>query len=742
MRWIFAFFLVLGAACSQNPHRQGLELLEAGEIEAGLAKLDQATRAEPSNRAYRQTYFRQRDIALQRFFGTANTARQRGQWEAAEALYKRMLAIDPQNPRATAALASLSTDRRHRATLAEADELFKKGNTALAEARVRGVLAENGTNREAQSALRRIEERMLRTAASGPQLGASLKEPISLEIRDGMLRQVFEALSRSTGLNFLFDRDVRQEMRTTVFVRNSTVEDVLRFILVTNQLEKKVLSENTVLVYPNNANKAREYQDLVTKSFYLANSDAKATGSMVRALVKTKDMYVDEKINLLVIRDTPDAVRMAERLIAAQDLAEPEVMLELEVLEVNSTVLYDIGVRYPDSVNFSLVGAAGTPGTITLKEWHERSSDLVRLTVPTPFLGFSFRNELGRSNVLANPRIRVKNKDKAKIHIGDKVPVITSTTTATGVVSESVTYLDVGLKLEVEPLVFLEDDVGIKIALEVSNIAREIRSQSGALTYQVGTRNAVTNLRLKDGETQILAGLISEDERKTVTQIPGLGDLPVVGRLFGSHLDNGARSEVVLLVTPRVIRNVTRPQLQFEEFPSGTDAAIGAAPLMLQTLATQPVPAAAVSTQPAPVATGGAPKLLLQAPLNVTAGKEFEVQLGLESAVPARSGLLDFAFDASRLRFIGAEPGALIIGADPSAAFRATAPEGIGRLNISFTSKGDLNGRGELAKLRFQALDAGATAPTIRLEAASLTSAAGNVVSAQLPAPLTLNVTR
>lgn len=122
---------------------------------------------------------------------------------------------------------------------------------------------------------------------------------------------------------------------------------------------------------------------------------------MVKALVKTRDMYIDEKLNLLVIRDTPEAIRMVERLIATQDLAEPEVMLELEVLEVSSNLLYDLGIRYPDSVSMSLVGAAGTPGSVTLREWRDRSSDLVRLTVPNPFIGISFRNELGRSNVLA-----------------------------------------------------------------------------------------------------------------------------------------------------------------------------------------------------------------------------------------------------------------------------------------------------------------------------------------------------
>lgn len=142
------------------------------------------------------------------------------------------------------------------------------------------------------------------------------------------------------------------------------------------------------------------------------------------------------------------------------------------------------------------------------------------------------------------------------------------------------------------------------------------------------------------------------------------------------------------------MRNVSRPPLQFEEFPSGTDAAAGAAPLALQALIAPP---GATAAAPAAGPASGVPRLIMQAPLNVQPGKEFEVQIGLESAIPARSGPLDFAFDAARLRFIGAEPGALIAEADPSAAFRATAPEGIGRLNLSFNSKADLKGRGELA---------------------------------------------
>jgi general secretion pathway protein D len=727
--------LILLASCART-YQEGLDLIEGGNAEEGLAKLEQAARENPDRREYRQAYHRQRDLAVQRLLALAETARTQGQWDTAEAAYQRIAKIDPGNARGLAGIQAVRAERSHRVQLSEADELLKKSDRAGAEAKVRGVLAQNANHREAQQLLRRIEERALRAAVAGQQLAPALKQPLSLELRETSLRNVFEAISKSTGLNFVFDKDVRPDLRTTIFVKNSSIEDILRFVLVTNQLERKVLSPNTLLIYPGTPAKQRDYQDLVTKTFYLANAEAKATASMIRALVKTKDMYVDEKLNLVMIRDTPDAIRMAERLVANQDLAEPEVMLEVEVMEVGSNVLHDIGIRYPSAVSFSLVGSGGTAGSFRLSEWHNRSSDLVRVTVSDPFLALNFRNQLDRQNLLANPRIRVKNKDKAKVHIGDKVPVITTTTTSTGFAAESVTYLDVGLKLEVEPTIFLEDEVGIKVGLEVSNIAREIRSASGTLTYQVGTRNAATTLRLKDGETQILAGLISDEDRKTANQVPGLGDLPVLGRLFGSHLDNRNKTEIVLLMTPRIVRNLSRPELRFEEFPSGTESAIGAAPLVLQEVSVS----SATPTSAAPAKQPS--RLTLQAPSNIPVGQEFTLTVNMETAQALRSGLLDFAFDPSRLKFVRAEPGALVAAADKDASLRTNAPENMGRLNLSFTAKGDIAGAGELARLVFQVSGTAAGAPLVRIEAVSFTSSTGQVVSAQLPPPLNLSLMR
>src|SRR4030095_12036721 len=303
-------------------------------------------------------------------------------------------------------------------------------------------------------------------------------------------------------------------------------------------------------------------------------------------------------------------------------------MLEVEVLEVSSSAITELGVRYPDQVSFSVVGAAGIPGTITLPEWQNRSSDLVRISFSNPALILNFKDQVGRTNLLANPRIRVRNREKAKIHIGDKVPVITTTAGSTGFVSESVNYLDVGLKLDVEPEIYLDNDVAMKVGLEVSTIVQEIRSPSGTLTYRVGTRLANTTLRLKDGETQVLAGLISDEDRSSANRIPGLGSLPVLGKLFGSQGDNTTKTEIVLLITPRVVRNLVRPDSRSSEFLSGTEAAAGAAPLRLQTVApatAQPAGApanAGPASEARPSAPAGPVTIALQAPAEVLSGQE------------------------------------------------------------------------------------------------------------------------
>lgn len=603
---------LLGCA-GQEALKQGQHMIEAGNEEQGLMRLEEALKHNPNDTELRNYYLRHRAVAVQRFLQAGDNARAAGQLDAAETAYQKAQRFDADNANVKAGLAAVARERASLSVVREAEEAYKRGDLDTALNKAKEVLQAIPTQRDARAIVRKVEEQKMKAEQTSPQLAAALKDTITIELRDAPVRTVFELLSKRSGLNFVYDRDVPPDLRVTVFVKDTTIEEVIRFVLVTSQLERRVLNPNTVLIYPNTPNKAQAYRELTVKSFYLANADVKQTANMVRSLAKTRDLFVDEKLNLLVVRDTPEAIRMVEKLIANHDLAEPEVMLEVEVLEIGHSQLSQIGVEWPGRAALGVQGAAGVPGQITGTEAQNLSSGMFRLTVSDPLIALNLRQQAGRTNVLANPRIRVKNKEKARIHIGDKVPVITTTAGATGFVSESVNYLDVGLKLEVEPLVHLEDDVGIKVGLEVSNISNEVKTGSGTVAYQVGTRNANTTLRLRDGETQVLAGLISDEDRRNAQKVPGLAQLPVLGRLFSSNNDTVNKTEVVLLITPRVLRNIERPGVRLEEFNSGTEMDVGrggGGPLPPVSIQQSPVqrPQPAAPQAPRPPAAGPAPK--------------------------------------------------------------------------------------------------------------------------------------
>lgn len=597
-RLLSASSITLLCACAANPAlERNRQAFADGDRMTAFATLKQDAEKDPRNLGLRAYYLRQRELLAAERLAAADRARAAGRMEEAEQLYGEALRIDPEHPRARIAADALAADRRRNAMLAEAQAALGKDDAA-AERAVRAVLAEQPGNARARQLQRALDERAVeRSAPAAEAATGALARPVTLEFRDAPLRVVFEALSRASGLNFVFDRDVRADSKVTLFVRNSSVDEVLKLITATQQLERKQLNANSVLVYPANAAKHKEYADLVTRSFFLANADAKQAMAMVRQLVKTKDVFVDEKLNMLAIKDTPEAVRLAERVLASLDIAEPEVMLEVEVLEIGRNKLTDLGVEFPAEIGYGLIqpslstttiingvtqtttapGGALAPGVVSL-----RNTGALIPYVSNPAATLKLRNEDGDTNILANPRIRVKNREKAKIHIGEKLPVFTTTSTANVGVSASVSYLDVGLKLDVEPSVTLEDEVVIKVALEVSSIVKEVPGPSSSLAYQIGTRSAATTLRLADGETQVLAGLISDEERSSARRLPGLGDIPVLGRLFSAQRGSAIKTEVVLLITPRIVRNVVAPQATRADQPAGTEGAVGARHLRLQ----------------------------------------------------------------------------------------------------------------------------------------------------------------
>jgi general secretion pathway protein D len=590
--------LVLLGGCAGNVHfREGRELITAGRSEEGLAHLEQSVRDFPNDREGRAYYFNQRAIAIAEWSADAEAARRASRFADAEAGWHKVLRAEPGNPRAQAGLAEIAATRRRQGMLAEAENLIKKKDMRAAEMRLRTILAEDSSHAGARVLLSRLQEQEAKGRVQEPALRSALAKPITLDFRDTPLKTVLEVISRTAGLNFVLDKDVKGDTRVTIFVRNTGIEEVLRLIMVTNQLQHRVIGENSVLIYPAMGVKIKEYQETVTRSFYLSNIEAKQAVNLLKSITKSKDLYIDEKLNLVVVRDTPEAVRLAEQLLQSVDLAEPEVMLEIEVLEISRSRLLELGINYPDQIGYGLLqpqtqtivanatGFATTStnlgGTLAAGMVDLRNRSGLTSYIANPGALLDLKNQVGDGTLLANPRIRVKNREKAKVLIGEKLPIFTTTSTANVGVSASVSYLDVGLKLDVEPTVHLDDDVDIKIALEVSSVVKEVSGPANSLAYQLGTRSAATVLRLKDGETQVLAGLINDEERSSANRLPGLGDLPIVGRLFSNQRDSHSKTEIVLLVTPRVVRNIAREQLSSPTFSAGTDNAIGAQPLSI-----------------------------------------------------------------------------------------------------------------------------------------------------------------
>lgn len=575
-----ALALQLGGCATFWTERRADDLIARGESGQGVVLLQQLAEKRPER--YRLKYISARDKATRELLHNAQMARFQGKTDEALSAFRKVLRYDPRNAEALHGLEHISRDQREREALVQAKAMLEKGDKAAVLRLLGEILLEDPANAEARQLRQQLELEQNRQALAEPSLKASLKKPVSLEFRNASIQAVFEVLSQSSGISFIFDRDVKPDLKTTLFAKDTTVEDALNLILRTSQLGQKVLNDSTLLIYPLSPDKDKQYEDLVIRTFYLGSADPKKMQEMIRTLVSPKSMYVDDKLKMLMVRDTLSVIDTVERLVNAYDLADPEVVLEVEIMEVNSDDSLTLGVQYPDQVKAGVYGVAGKAGQLTLDEARNLNRDNFKLFFPDPLAVLNLRQSSSKAKTLANPRIRVSNHEKAKVLVGDKVPVITTTVNQTSSASsESVSYLDVGLKLEVQPEIHVNNDVSIDINLEVSNIVKEIKSSTGLLTYQIGTRNANTTLRLRDGETQVLAGLIKDEQHDSATHLPGLGKIPLLGRLFSNTTNAATKSEIVLLITPHVVKSLETPPAHVLEFSSGTGNRASTQPLRL-----------------------------------------------------------------------------------------------------------------------------------------------------------------
>lgn len=749
----------LAGCAAQKALEQGEKLIASGQTREGLAKLQEAVQLEPTSAQYRMAYMLNRDRAMQSLLDRADAARGQGRTDEAEALFREVLSFQAGQERALAGLRAIDNERRWSLQIAEAEALLARKDTDAAREKLRPVLVESPRHAQGRDLLQRIERAAERPVVE-TALAASFRKPISIEFKDTSLRTVFDIIARTAGLNFLFDKDVRSDQKTSIFLRNSTIEAAVNMLLLTNQLEQRIVDGSTVLIYPASANKLREYQPLTVRSFYLSHAEAKVVAATVKAIAKSRDVVVDDKLNLLIVRDSPAAIRMVEKLVALHDVPEPEVMLEVEILEVKRTRLLDLGVRLPDQLSLTPL-AATSGGAITLRDLGNLNSG--SLGAQLGATSINAKKQETDANLLANPRIRTRNREKAKILIGERVPNITTTLTSTGFSSDSVNYVDVGLKLDVEPVIYPDGEVSIRIALEVSNIIDKVQTKSGSLAFQIGTRGAQTVLRLADGENQVLAGLINDEDRRTAYKLPGAGDLPVIGRLFGSQADDNSKTEIVLSITPRIIRNIPRPAASLAEFDSGTEASVGqrfggaAAPVAAaapsSTAARPALPSAGQGAEsprptvttpevqpssPAPAATAPA-TLTWLAPRQIKVGDTVTLQVMARSDSPVADLPLTLTYDPSALQHMATNEGDFMRQGGAPSQF-TSRPEPAGQVAVGLSkANGGASGSGVLVSFTFRAL-AAASPTTLALSGATASAPGGGSVPVQAPQPLALTI--
>lgn len=722
---LIGFLLVLAGCAQQKLRDKAQTAVEQGQYEQAVQLLNEGVHKYPASSLLRGGLLQTKEAVLSRLLAQASSAKAAGRLEEAQTMLQRALPFDASGSRVAGLLEDLAQQMRVRDALKQAQAMLEKKDPAQALAVVNAALKEAPTHADLLALQRRLELQARQAGFATGQLALAETRTISLDFRDASLRTVLDVVSRNSGVNFIFDKDLRPDSRVTVLLRDARVEDAIDLLVSTHQLAKKVVDARTIMIYPNTPDKQREHQEQVVKVFYLSSAEAKGAAGFLKSMLKINDPFVDERSNMLAIRDSAQNIQLAERLVSLYDSQEPEVLLDVEVIEVRSSRLTQLGVKFPDTFSLTPLAPGGGSSGLTLGNVQNINSDRIGLSVSG--LLFNLKREVGDVNVLANPKIRARNKEKAKILIGDKLPVVTVTQGTGGFVSDSVSYLDVGLKLEVEPMVYVDDEVSIKVALEVSSIGSSVKTSSGTQAFQIGTRNASTTLRLRDGETQMLAGLISREDRTAASRVPGAGDLPVLGRVFSSQQDDSSRTELVLAITPRIIRNQRYPSITETELWVGTEsqprfknpgtqwggASAAASADGGSASAAGALPGGSVASSAA--VAGNVPQLTWAVPTEVKAGDTFELTLNLKSGVPLRGGPFQISYPKDMLTAVDVSEGSYFSQNGSTTSFTQSIESDAGRIKAGIIRHRDEGtpGKGSVLVIKFKALKAGAVPVTL-----------------------------
>ena len=383
----------------------------------------------------------------------------------------------------------------------------------------------------------------------------SIRLPASLTFRDASSRDVYTALARMANVNIVFDPQFSVQP-VTIDLQNVTLEDALASLSTATRNFYQVTAQRTITVIPDTPAKRTEYQEEIVRTFYLSNADVGETLDLLRIVIDNRRLAPITATNALSIKDTPERVAAAASLITAIDKARPEVVIDVELLEFDRTRLREYGLK---------IASAGSPGIdgvadvnrndLTLRDLGNLTSSDIFLT-NLPGLFYRLLKTDSNTRTLANTQLRTSEGMSAQARFGERVPVPVTTFApfATGGVAQqpitSYNYENIGVNIDITPRIHHDGQVSLTLSILVSSISGT--GFGGLPTF--GNREINTVIRLQDGETNLLAGLIRDDERDVLEGIPGLSDIPLVGRLFAHTRRQTQESDIVLTLTPRIVR--------------------------------------------------------------------------------------------------------------------------------------------------------------------------------------------
>ncbi|MBW2510861.1 MAG: type II secretion system protein, partial [Deltaproteobacteria bacterium] len=463
---------------ARSAFEEAEQLVAEEDYDMAVEKYIEAIDLEPGNMTYKMNLVASRTRAAAYHVRQARALRDQGSYAEAIAEYARAKDFDPSIEVAIQEEAELRNIMEAQEYAEEGAEFYAKGKYVLARKAIDKALQLDANNARVLAIKDLLDRDQNTISMDGIELDVASDEPITLSFKDANIKQVFGILSDLSGINFIFDEGIRNQS-ITVLLEKASFAQAMELIMQMNGLSKKVLNGKTIIIYPESREKSKQYEDQLIQTFYLSHIDAKKAVNLLRTMLQLRKIYVHEERNALVIRDKPEVIRLAEQILAAADRADSEVLFDVEVLAVRDTDALNFGPRlstYSTSLGFSQDGTnilddTLGPGSDTSGLASSLSSLQTFYTLPTA--AFDFAKTLNSTELLASPKIRVKNKEKAKVHIGKRDPIVTTTQVGTSdSTTQNVQYVDSGIKLDIEPNVQLDGTVLTKVKLEVSSAER------------------------------------------------------------------------------------------------------------------------------------------------------------------------------------------------------------------------------------------------------------------------------